>query len=140
MMFSLTSPAKLSLTADPAEINVTAGQKQEVSLKAESINKKKDFTKDVTWKIEVDDENIAECTAADYDADANIWKINVRGHAAGETRITATATYKMMIGGSEQKFTESTFLLVNVAEQNADENSASDDGMQPQSNREGASK
>ena len=132
--------AKLSLTADPAEINVTAGQKQEVSLKAESINKKKDFTKDVTWKIEVDDENIAECTAADYDADANIWKINVRGHAAGETRITATATYKMMIGGSEQKFTESTFLLVNVAEQNADENSASDDGMQPQSNREGASK
>ena len=87
-----------------------------------------------------DDENIAECTAADYDADANIWKINVRGHAAGETRITATATYKMMIGGSEQKFTESTFLLVNVAEQNADENSASDDGMQPQSNREGASK
>ena len=131
--------AKLSLTADPAEINVTAGQKQEVSLKAESINKKKEFTKDVTWKIEVDDENIAECTAADYDADANIWKINVIGRAAGETRITATATYKMMIGGSEQKFTESTFLLVNVAEQSADENSASDDGMQRQSNREGAS-
>ena len=132
--------AKLNLTAEPAEINVTTGQSMETSLKAESVNKRKDFTEDVTWTVEVDDENIAECEAPVYDADAKVWKLKVNGLAAGETRITATATYKMMIGGSEQKFTESTFLLVNVAEQSADENSTSDDGMQRQSNREGASK
>ena len=44
------------------------------------------------------------------------WKIKVTGLKAGETSITAKATYTVEINGSLQSFSENIVILVNVTD------------------------
>ena len=52
-----------------------------------------------------------------YDASKNAWTLAVKGEEAGETRLTATASYRIVMNGKDQIFTESVIVLVNVTEQ-----------------------
>lgn len=112
----LNLTAKISLLADPAEIDLSVNAEKEVTLQATSASGKKDLTADITPKIEVDDESIAWAEEPIYDKDKNVWKVKVKGIAAGDTRMSITASYKMTLGTQELEFSERTVVLINVTE------------------------
>lgn len=112
----LNLTAKISLLTNPAEIELTRGAEQEVTLQATSASGKKDLTKDIKLQIEVDDENIAKAENLLYDKDKNVWRVKVKGSKAGDTRMSITASYRMTLGAQELEFSERTVVLINVTE------------------------
>ena len=115
LMINIT--ANLVPVAEPAELEVTEKKEEAISLTVKSANGVKDFTKNVEWTVSVEDENIASAASPIYDASKNAWTLAVKGEEAGETRLTATASYRIVMNGKEQIFTESVIVLVNVTEQ-----------------------
>lgn len=115
LMINIT--ANLILQAEPAGLDLAVSEEGSVSLTVKSANGLKDFTKDVEWTINIEDENIAAATSPIYDADKNVWTLSVKGEEVGETRLTATAAYRIVLNGQEQTYTESTIVLINVEEQ-----------------------
>ena len=112
----LNLTAKISLLAKPAEIDLPVNAEKEVTLQATSASGNKDLTKDIKLQIEVDDLNLAKAAEPIYDATANVWKVKVNGIAAGDTRMSITASYKMTLGTRELEFSERTVVLINVTE------------------------
>lgn len=115
----LNLTAKISLLAEPAEIDLSVGAEQEVTLRATSASGQKDLTKDIKLQIEVDDENIAKAENLLYDKDKNVWRVKVKGSKAGDTRMSITASYRMTLGAQELEFSERTVVLINVTEASA---------------------
>ncbi len=76
----------------------------------------KDLTADIELQIEVDDENIAQAEKPLYDTDKNVWRVKVKGIAAGDTRMSITASYRMTLGTQELVVSERTVVLINVTE------------------------
>ena len=111
----LNLTAKISLLADPAEIDLPRGSEQEVTLQATSASGK-DLTADIELQIEVDDENIAQAEKPLYDAENKVWRVKVKGIAAGDTRMSMTASYRMTLGTEELVVSERTVVLINVTE------------------------
>lgn len=112
----LNLTAKISLLADPAEIDLSVNAEKEVTLQATSASGQKDLTKDIKLQIEVDDLNIAKAEDPIYDATAKVWKVKVIGRNAGDTRMSITASYRMTLGAQELEFLERTVVLINVTE------------------------
>ena len=112
----LNLTAKISLLAEPAEIDLSVGAEKEVTLQATSASGKKDLTKDIKLQIEVDDLNIAKAVEPFYDKDKNVWRVKVKGIAAGDTRMSITASYRMTLGAEELVVSERTVVLINVTE------------------------
>lgn len=112
----LNLTAKISLLTNPAEIDLPADTEKEVTLQATSASGKKDLTKDIKLQIEVDDLNIAKAVEPFYDKDKNVWKVKVKGIAAGDTRMSITASYRMTLGAEELVVSERTVVLINVTE------------------------
>ncbi len=115
LMINIT--ANLIPVAEPTELEVTKNEEKDISLTVKSSNGVKDFTKDVEWTVSMEDENIASAVPPVYDASKNAWTLAVKGEEAGETRLTATASYRIVMSGKDQIFTESVIVLVNVTEQ-----------------------
>lgn len=115
LMINIT--ANLILKAEPAGLDLAVSEGGSVFLTVKSANGLKDFTKDVEWTINVEDENIAVVASPIYDADRNIWTLSVKGEEVGETRLTATAAYRIVLNGEEQTYTENMIVLINVEEQ-----------------------
>lgn len=115
----LNLTAKISLLAKPAEIDLSVGAEQEVTLQATSASGKKDLTADIKLQIEVDDENIAKAENLLYDKAENVWRVKVKGSKAGDTRMSITASYRMTLGTEEHVFSERTVVLINVTEASA---------------------
>ena len=111
----LNLTAKISLLADPAEIDLSVGAEQEVTLRATSASGK-DLTANIELQIEVDDENFARAEKPYYDAENKVWRVKVKGSKAGDTRMSMTASYRMTLGTQELEFSESTVVLINVTE------------------------
>lgn len=112
----LNLTAKISLLAKPAEIDLSVGAEQEVTLQATSASGKKDLTADIEPEIEVDDENLARAYDLHYDKDENVWKVKVEGRAAGDTRMSITTKYRITLGTEELVVSERTVVLINVTE------------------------
>ena len=112
----LNLTAKISLLTKPAEINLSVGAEQEVTLRATSASGKKDLTADIEPQIEVDDLNLAQAEEPIYDAKNNVWRVKVKGVKAGDTRMSITASYRMPLGAEEHVFSERTVVLINVTE------------------------
>lgn len=112
----LNLTAKISLLTNPAEIDLPVNAEKEVTLQATSASGKKDLTKDIKLQIEVDDLNLAQAEEPIYDKDKNVWRVKVKGIAAGDTRMSITASYRMTLGAQELEFSERTVVLINVTE------------------------
>ncbi len=111
----LNLTAKISLLADPAEIDLSVGDEQEVTLQATSASGK-DLTANIEPQIEVDDLNLAQAEKPLYDKDENVWRVKIKGIKAGDTRMSITASYRMTLGTQELEFLERTVVLINVTE------------------------
>ena len=112
----LNLTAKISLLTNPAEIDLSVGAEQEVTLRATSASGK-DLTAGIEPEIEVDDENIALAEKPLYDAAANVWRVKVKGSRnAGDTRMSITAKYRITLGTEVLVVSESTVVLINVTE------------------------
>ena len=112
----LNLTAKISLLTNPAEIDLSVGAEQEVTLQATSASGK-DLTADIDEpQIEVDDMNLAQAGKPIYDAENNVWRVKVKGVKAGDTRMSITAKYRITLGTQELEFSERTVVLINVTE------------------------
>ena len=108
--------ANMIIEAAPAELDISAGDNGNIFFNVKSASGNTDFTDAVKWDIAVDDETVASCEAPEYSAADKQWKIKVTGLKAGETSITAKATYTVEINGSLQSFSENIVILVNVTD------------------------
>ncbi len=111
----LNLTAKISLLAKPAEIDLSVGDEQEVTLQATSASGK-DLTAGIEPEIEVDDMNLAQADDLHYDATEKVWKVKVKGNKAGDTRMSITAKYRITLGTEKLVVSERTVVLINVTE------------------------
>ena len=111
----LNLTAKISLLTNPAEIDLPVNAEKEVTLQATSASGK-DLTAGIEPEIEVDDLNLAQAEKPFYDETEKVWKVKVKGIAAGDTRMSITASYRMTLGTQEHVFSERTVVLINVTE------------------------
>lgn len=113
VLLNLTT--KISLLAKPAEIDLSVGDEQEVTLQATSASGK-DLTAGIEPEIEVDDMNLAQADDLHYDATEKVWKVKVKGNKAGDTRMSITAKYRITLGTEKLVVSERTVVLINVTE------------------------
>lgn len=111
--------ANLLITAAPAELKLPEGSDSNLLLTVTSINGSSDFTSQVKWNVEADDDTVISCDPPKYSASDKCWIMKVTGLKAEETSITVRATYTTEINGVSRAFSESTVVLVNVTENTA---------------------
>ena len=128
----LNLTAKISLLAKPAEIDLSVGDEQEVTLQATSASGK-DLTAGIEPEIEVDDMNLAQADDLHYDATEKVWKVKVKGNKAGDTRMSITAKYRITLGTEKLVVSERTVVLINVTEAPAPPESGTGPAKPPES-------